>query len=63
MGKVKAWLMDMDEDATRMSANDFRMRHGECHMYIWETANGPEFPNAADCEPGGEEHKKEEQIK
>jgi len=55
--------MDMEEDATRMSANDFRMRHGECHMYIWETANGPEFPNATDCEPGGEEHKKEEQIK
>ena len=63
MGKVKAWLMDMEEDATRMSANDFRMRHGEEHMYIWETANGPEFPNVADYEPEWEERKKEEQIK
>ena len=45
MGKVGAWLMDMEEDATRMSANEFRMRHGEEHMYIWETANGPEFPD------------------
>ena len=46
MGKVGAWLMEMEEDATRMSANEFRMQHGEEHMYIWETANGPEFPNA-----------------
>ena len=43
MGKMKSWLMDMEEDATKMSANEFRMQHGEEHIYIWETANGPEF--------------------
>ena len=43
MGKMKAWLMDMEEDAIRMSANEFRVQHGEEHIYIWETANGPEF--------------------
>ena len=40
---MKAWLMDMEEDAIRMSANEFRVQHGEEHIYIWETANGPEF--------------------
>ena len=35
--------MDMEEDAIRMSANEFRVQHGEEHIYIWETANGPEF--------------------
>tara|TARA_R100000687_G_scaffold30444_1_gene25192 strand:+ start:154 stop:429 length:276 start_codon:yes stop_codon:yes gene_type:complete len=45
MGKVGAWLMDMEEDATKMSANEFRMRHGGEHIYIWETVNGPEFPD------------------
>ena len=43
MGKMKAWLMDLEEDAIRMSANEFRVQHGEEHIYIWETANGPEF--------------------
>ena len=43
MGKMKAWLMDMEEDAIRMSANEFRVQHGEEHIYIWETANGPKF--------------------
>ena len=43
MGKMKSWLMDMEEDAIRMSANEFRVQHGEEHIYIWETANGPEF--------------------
>ena len=34
MGKMKAWLMDMEEDAIRMSANEFRVQHGEEHIYM-----------------------------
>ena len=44
MGKMKEWLMDMEEDATKLSANQFKIQHGEEHIYIWEEVNGPEFP-------------------
>ena len=63
MGKMKSWLMDMEEDATKMSANEFRMQHGEEHMYIWETANGPESPDDKSCGPDWMESRKEEQTK
>ena len=44
MGRVKAWLMDMEEDATILSADEFKKQHGKKHIYIWEEANGPETP-------------------
>ena len=49
MGKMKEWLMDMEEDATKLSANQFKIRHGEEHIYIWEEVNGPEFPDDTNC--------------
>jgi len=44
MGRVKAWLMDMEEDATILSADEFKKQHGKEHIYIWEKTNGPETP-------------------
>ena len=32
MGKMKEWLMDMEEDATKLSANQFKIQHGEEHI-------------------------------
>jgi len=36
--------MDMEEDATILSADEFKKQHGKKHIYIWEEANGPETP-------------------
>ena len=44
MGRIKAWLMDMEEDATMLSADQFKKQHGEKHMDIWEKINGQETP-------------------
>ena len=35
MGKVKAWLMDMEEDATVLSRSEWLDRHGSNHESIF----------------------------
>ena len=35
MGKVKSWLMDMEEDAADMSMEDFVQKHGKNQTDIW----------------------------
>ena len=35
MGKVKAWLMDMEEDATDLSRSEWLDRHGSNHESIF----------------------------
>ena len=36
MGKVKAWLMDMEEDATHLSLNEWTAKHGSYRKEIWD---------------------------
>ena len=35
MGKVKSWLMDMEEDAADMPMEDFVQKHGKNQTDIW----------------------------
>lgn len=42
MGKVKDWLMGMEEDATCMSLDEWISKHGEWNKTVYETVNGEE---------------------
>jgi capsid protein len=35
MGKVKAFFMDMEDDAKTMTEKDFVNKYGEQYQYIW----------------------------
>ena len=35
MGKVKAWLMGMDEDAQNMDEAEFVKKYGETYRHVW----------------------------
>jgi len=39
MGKVKAWLMEMEDDALKMTRDEFMHKHGEYQMDIWDRVN------------------------
>ena len=43
MGKIKAWLMTMEEDAADMSKLQFCAAHGAVHMDIWDRVNDPNY--------------------
>jgi|TARA_Y100000034_G_C6543457_1_gene234557 capsid protein len=36
MGKIKAWLMDMEEDATVLSRSEWLGKHGSNHESIFD---------------------------
>ena len=36
MGKVKAWLMEMEDDAVDMTRDEFIDKHGEYQADIWD---------------------------
>ena len=36
MGKVKAWLMDMEEDATHIDKEAWVRKHGQAREYIFD---------------------------
>ncbi len=38
MGKVKAWLMDMEEDAMGMSRDSWAARHGSHNLDVFDKA-------------------------
>jgi hypothetical protein len=38
MGKVKAWLMDMEEDAMSMTREEWCDRHGESLIEVYNEA-------------------------
>ena len=38
-GKVKAWLMKLEEDAAEMTRDEFIDRHGEYEADIWDRVN------------------------
>tara|TARA_R100001244_G_scaffold112672_1_gene83379 strand:- start:209 stop:394 length:186 start_codon:yes stop_codon:yes gene_type:complete len=35
MGKVKAWVMGMEEDAEVLTAQEFVEKHGQMNIDIW----------------------------
>ena len=39
MGKVKAWLMEMEDDALEMTRDEFIAEHGEYQADIWDRGN------------------------
>jgi hypothetical protein len=42
MGKVKNWLMGMEEDASYMSLDEWTDKHGEWNKMVYESVNGEE---------------------
>jgi hypothetical protein len=43
MGKVKEWLMTMEEDAVDMSKLFFCTKHGAENQDIWDRVNDPNY--------------------
>ena len=43
MGKIKSWLMDMEQDAAEMSLFLFCRKHGAAHMDVWKSVNDPNY--------------------
>jgi hypothetical protein len=43
MGKVKEWLMTMEEDAADMSKLFFCTKHGAENQDIWDRVNDPNY--------------------
>ena len=41
MGRVKDWLMDMEEDAVWMSLDEWLDKHGTSNQEVYEIINGP----------------------
>ena len=39
MGKVKAWLMEMEDDAAVTTRDEFMDKHGEYQLDIWDRVN------------------------
>tara|TARA_R110000764_G_scaffold178143_1_gene264298 strand:+ start:432 stop:593 length:162 start_codon:yes stop_codon:yes gene_type:complete len=42
MGKIKRWLMEMEEDATVMKLDEWLAKHGKLQKNIYECVNGKE---------------------
>ena len=38
-GKVKAWLMEMEEEAAEMTRDEFIDKHGEYQLDAWDCVN------------------------
>ena len=51
MGKVKEWLMTLEEDAADMSKLLFCAKHGAVHQDIWDRVNDPNYDDGMK-EPG-----------
>jgi len=52
MGKVKAWLMDMEEDAIDMTVEEWCEKHGESLIDVYHEARR-KFSGEADGDPDG----------
>ena len=52
MGKVKAWVMDMEEDAIDMTVEEWCAKHGESLIDIYHEARR-KFSGEADGDPDG----------
>tara|TARA_A100001011_G_scaffold75220_1_gene77298 strand:+ start:7371 stop:7580 length:210 start_codon:yes stop_codon:yes gene_type:complete len=40
MGKVKSWLMGMEEDAMWMSRDSWAAEHGAMHLQVYDDVQG-----------------------
>tara|TARA_R100001443_G_scaffold108189_1_gene118448 strand:+ start:6323 stop:6565 length:243 start_codon:yes stop_codon:yes gene_type:complete len=52
MGKVKAWIMDMEEDAIDMTVEEWCEKHGESLIDVYHEARR-KFSGEADGDPDG----------
>ena len=57
MGKVKAWLMDMEAEAVGMTKKEFIKQYGLSELGVWEKANAIDSgePDMSDLEPSQKE--------
>ena len=53
MGKVKQWLMTMEEDAAEMAKLIFVLKHGAVYQDIWDRVNDPNYDDGM-TEPSDE---------
>ena len=50
-GRVKSWLMDMEEDAYDMTREEFIAKHGESHVDVWDKVHSGEEEYEPDFAP------------
>jgi len=50
-GRVKSWLMDMEEDAYDMTREEFIAKHGESHVDVWDKVHSDEEEYEPDFAP------------
>ena len=62
-GAVKDYLMDLEDDATKMSKDDFVKKHGEGKANIWDKVNSPDYKDISDLMDGNEFAKKVTDLK
>ena len=43
MGKMKAWLLTMEEEAAELSKLQFWLKHGPINQDIWDRVNDPNY--------------------
>lgn len=48
MGKVKSWMMEMQEDALHMDKDSWIELHGEYYVALWEEAQMERIENDAE---------------
>jgi hypothetical protein len=52
MGKVKSWIMDMEEDAVDMSVEEWCAKHGESLIEVYHEARR-KYADIVDAGPDG----------
>ena len=62
-GAVKDYLMDLEDDATKMSKDEFIEKHGEGKANIWDKVNSPDYNDISDLMDGNEFAKKVTDLK
>jgi hypothetical protein len=62
-GAVKDYLMDLEDDATKMSKDEFVEKHGEGKANIWDKVNSPDYNDISDLMDGNEFAKKVTDLK
>jgi len=62
-GAVKDYLMDLEDDAMKMSKDDFVKKHGEGKAKIWDKVNSSDYKDISDLMDGNEFAQKVRQLK
>ena len=50
MSNTSRWIFELQEDAARMSYDNFVQRHGYAYADIWIDVNGPERAHFVEAE-------------